>query len=187
MGDKKFPTASLTISFTSEAIGLDADEFVLKGEVKSEDNNDRTSFLFEGASPIFRVYKSSNIGVVHKFPTDGSISNASPSQGTETITEIVIFQNSDTASVSYPIKPGTLSAVQLGNKNLGVISQNGHDGIRCSKQSEGDLDPIIGVYRVTYKSDYTKHQLNGVSEPAGFGEDDFDSYPVHIHLVGVPK
>lgn len=185
MPNQNFPTASLSISFSSDVIGEDVG-YALKGEVRSEDNGGETSFVFGGAAAIFRIYKSANIKTVHRFSTDGNASDAVGGQMTETIHETVIFANSRTAGTKYPIKAGTLSVVPLGKSNLGTITQSGPEEIICSKQSDGDLDPIIGVYRISYQTVFTKHQLSGVNEPPGFGENDFTDYPVHIHLVGEP-
>jgi hypothetical protein len=186
MPNQNFPTASVSISFSSDAIGEDGFGFALKGEVREEDNGGDTKFIFGGAAPVFRIYKSSNIKTVHKFSTDGNVSAQVGALATENISETVIFANSRTAGTKYPIKDGTLSVIPLGKSNLGAISQSGPEEIVCSKQSAGELDPIIGVYRISYKTDFVRHQLTGVNEPAGFGVGDFTDYPVHIHLIGVP-
>jgi hypothetical protein len=186
MPNQNYPTASISISFSSDIIGSDGQGYALKGEVKSEDNAGESSFIFGGAAPVFRIYKSANIKTVHRFSTDGVATAAVGGVFTETVYETIVFSNSRTAGTKYPIKAGTLSVVPLGNSNLGAISQSGPEEIICSKQSTGELDPVIGVYRISYRTDFTKHQLTGVNEPAGFGLNEFTDYPVHIHLVGVP-
>jgi hypothetical protein len=67
---------------------------------------------------------------------------------------------------------------------LGTISINGSSGVKCSKTSSGDLDPIIGVYKITYTTSYAKRRLYNVSEPSGFGTGDFTNYPVLVYIVG---
>jgi hypothetical protein len=186
MPDQNLPTASLSISFSSDVIGEDGFGYSLKGEVRAEDNNGETSFVFGGAATIFRVYRSTNIKLVHLFSTDGNMSGPIGGLLTEMIYETVIFTNSRTVGTKYSIKPGTLSVVPLGKTNLGAITQSKAEEIMCSKISAGDLDPVIGVCRISYQTVFTKHQLSGVNEPVGFGLNDFTDYPVHIHLVGVP-
>ena len=180
------PTASVTVSFSSEVIGDDGSEndYVLRGEVRSEDNGGRTQFLFSGSAPIYRVYKSDNILSVRQFTTDGTVSSAG--SGVEEITETVTFNNSQTTNTSYPISGG-LSVTNLGGIGLGVISQSGPSQLQCSKQSDDPLDPIIGVYLVSYRSNYRKYALSNVSKPNGFGEGEFTDYPVLIHLVGITE
>ena len=187
MPDLNLPSASLSVTFSSDVIGEDGFGHVLKSEIRAEDNAGQTRFVFGGAAAVFRVYKSVNIKTVHLFSTDGRISGPVGGQVTENIFETVIFTNSRTVRTKYPIKPNTLSIVALGHSNLGVISQSGPEEIICSKQSKGPLDPIIGVYRISYKTTFTRYHLAQINEPAGFGTNDFTDYPVHIHLVGIMK
>lgn len=186
MPEQNYPSASVSISFSSDVIGEDGLGYVLKGEVRPEDNGGEYRFVFGGAAPVFRVYKSSNIQTVHRFSTDGNISAAVGGVQTETVHETVIFANSRTAGTGYPIKPGTLSVTPLGKTSIGALSQAGPEELVCSKQSTGPLDPVIGVFRISYKTEFTRHQLTGIVEPPGFGVNGFDFYPVHIHLVGEP-
>lgn len=185
MPELTLPAASLSISFTSDVIGDEGVGTVLKGEFRSEDNGGNTSFVFGGASPIFRVYKSSNIKSVRFFPSDGSISKVAGAELKSTEYETVIFANQRTVSVDYPIKTGSLQVTKLGDSNVGSVVQSAPDELTCSKESTGQLDPIIGVCRIRYQTLYSKYQLNRVEMPNGFGQNDFTTYPVHIHLVGI--
>jgi hypothetical protein len=185
MPELTLPAASLSISFTSDIIGETGVGAVLKGEFQAEDNGGNTSFVFGGASPIFRIYKSSNIKSVRVFPSDGSVIRLPVAEIKSTEWETLIFTNQRTVGVDYPIKSGSLQITQFGNSNLGAIIQSSPDELTCAKQSTGQLDPIIGVCRVQYQTLYSKYQLNRVEMPAGFGQNDFTTYPVHIHLVGI--
>ncbi|WP_290797581.1 hypothetical protein [Halomonas sp.] len=184
MPNKNLPTASVTISFTTEVADLGEEAYALQAEVNEEDNDGETRFIFGEAAPIFRVYKSKNIASINFYPSDGSIGGGGGG-GTANVEEIVTFANSRTTNTSYPIKTGTLNATALGNADLGTITAVGPATIQCSKKSSGPTDPLVGVYKINYQSDFTRHSLTGVSKPSGFGEGDFDSYPVHIHVLGL--
>lgn len=174
------PNANITITFAAETVD-GAGTLLL--EVQAEDNNGKTRFDF-GDSPKFRMYKSSDVTVVKKLTSDGSISVTGGS-GIKTVAENVTFSGSRTASVSYPISGG-ISVEKIAG-NIGSISVAGATTLQCSHSDDDPLDPPVGVARVTYQSAYQMHQLSGVSEPANFGNDGFDAYPVVVFFVGTTE
>ncbi len=175
------PNTSVTISFTSTIVG--DGEGSLSAEVNADDNGGKTSGFLFGDTVKYRVYKSSNINSLTVITTDGSEGSVSTGN-TESLTEVVIFSGSSEASTSKPITSLT-SATQLGGQDLGTISINGTSGVRCSKESTGELDPIVGVYKIKYKTTYELRDLSNVSEPDGFGLDGFTDYSVLVYLIGV--
>ena len=179
-----YPTASLSITFSTEILDEDGNttEGYLSAELNSEDNNGKSSFLF-GDTANYRVYKASNVTLQTPIVSDGSEGPVS-SGLTEEIVEVVTFSGSETASTSKYIQSLT-SAVRLGGRDLGSISKVGPTSVRCSRVSTGPLDPLVGVYKLTYQTSYSLRRLFSVSQPAGFGVDGFDSYPVVIYLIGV--
>ena len=175
------PNTSVTISFTSAIVG--DGEGTLSAEVNADDNGGNTSGFLFGDTVFYRVYKSANIDSLVVITSDGDEQSVSVGN-TDTVTETVVFSGSQETSTSKPITSLT-SATQLGSNNLGTISINGSSGVKCSKESTGELDPIVGVYRITYVTTYEKRQLSNVSEPDGFGDDDFTDYNVLVYLIGI--
>lgn len=182
---KTYPTASISVSFQTKVVDADGNvmdkDAHLHAEVVADDNNGKTNFFF-GDTAKYRVYKTPNITSLTVIVTDGS-EGALSSGHTEKLVETVAFNNADTANVSKYLYQ-LLSATQMGNRSLGSISKVGATTVRCSKQSTGPLDPLVGVYKIEYNTQYALRKLFGVSEPAGFGVDGFDSYPVVVYLVG---
>ena len=177
-----YPNTSLTISFTIEGM---EQQYQLSAEVNADDNNGKTSFLF-GDTAYYRVYKSSNIASMIVITSDGSEALANSNITATLSDEIVTFSGSSESSTSKPMIT-LISATALGSSALGTISANGEAGVKCSKVSSGPLDPIVGVYRVTYRTQYALRRLSGVAQPSGFGLGDFTSYPVLVYIVGVPS
>jgi len=190
----QYPTASVSISFVVSTVDEDA---VFIAEINAEDNGGRTSFPFGGASPKFRIYKSSEIKSVHSFTSDGSTSRVS-SNLSETLTEFLSWAggasadsdgNEDesyrNASVQKPVIGNyTISNIKGNIGSVSLVEQE-KTTFQCSKISNGPLDPVVGFCMVTYGTRYDLYQLNNVSKPAGFGQDAFTDYQVLVYLVGV--
>ena len=179
-------TASLTVSF--QAVIVDEDGNAIDGvgnylsvEVNSEDNGDKTTFVF-GDIVYYRVYKSPSIKSLSIIVSDGSEAAVSTGHSADKV-DVATFSASNTTNVSGYINSIT-SVTALGGSSLGTISMAGGSTVKCSKESAGPADPLIGVYRIAYTTLYSIRKLFGVSQPPGFGEDDFDSYPVVIYLIG---
>ena len=180
-------TASLTVSF--QAVIVDEDGEIIDGdgsgtylsvEVNSEDNDEKTSFVF-GDIVKYRVHKTSNITSLSVVVSDGSEGSVSVGN-TETLSEVVTF-NGETANSSSFISSLTSSS-RIAAYDLGSISKVGPTTVKCSKVSAGPADPLVGVYRINYETKYDIRKLYGVSQPTGFGDDGFDSYPVVVIVIG---
>jgi hypothetical protein len=183
MADITYPNTSLTITFEVE--GGAEKIYQLSAEVNAEDNNGKTKFTF-GDTVFYRVYKSTNVASMLVFTSDGSEALVSSSLYTIIEDEIVVFSGSSEANTTKPMI-SLISATAMGHSALGSISANGQVGVRCSKESSGPLDPVVGVYKVTYRSLYSLRKLYNVPQPVGFGIGDFTSYPVLVYIVGVPS
>ncbi len=178
--------ANITISFQSAVSGGDGDgdgdgaSAVLKLEVNAEDNNDKTSFKF-GDTPIYRQYKSSNVTVDERVVSDDTAIITADGTGTENITdEVVTFSNSLTASTAYPIKTGTLAVTLKGGNIDGTFTKTGAQEITAAPSVATDYP--VGVCLVSYKTDYTKWKLSGVTEPLSWPDD--TAYPVIVFVFG---
>jgi len=182
MADKNYPTASLSISFQTEVVGGDGSSSHLSVEVNSEDNNGKTQFLF-GDTAKYRIYKSPDIRSLIIIISDGSEGPDSSGLTAEMV-ETLAWTGSPTANTSKLIQ-SLISAERMGGLNLGSISKVGPTTLQCSKQSTGPLDPLVGVYKVKYRTQYDLRKLWNVAEPAGFGLNGFDSYPVVVYLIGI--
>lgn len=188
-----FPTASLTINFGLSVVG--DEDAILVAEVNPDDNNGQTSFVFGGASPIFRVYASPNITSISCFPSDGSIASAGSgkAQFTENLTFAGFSQTSNgtrddsyrQANVAKPVTGQYSTLLSVGNIGSVSLLTPGGNTFQCSSSSQSPSSPVVGLARVQYSSNYRKYSLNGVSMPSGFGQGDFDSYPVVIFIVGI--
>ena len=197
----KYPSTSLTITFVTETAGAGEDEAILQAELVAEDNGGKTNFVFSD-SPKFRIYKSPNVSVFNSdifiSDTGATITKTASGRTTEDITDTLQFigaasegdNDSDQiasyrrSSVSKPVY-GTPTISNIAG-NAGAISspENGFATFTCSKTSNGPLDPVIGVCRVTYNSQYDLYTLSNVTRPNGFGTNGFTEYPVLIYIVG---
>jgi len=189
-----FPTATLTINFSTAVVGVD--DALLVAEVASEDNDGQTSFTFDGPSPKFRVYKSPNISQVRFFPSVGSVGAAG--SGSAQFTEEVQFAGFGAVSdggarddsyrrsnVAKPVTGAYDTLFSVGNIGSVSLIEAGFNVFQCSAQSQDPLNPIVGLARIRYNSSFTRHSLSGVSKPPGFGQDGFDRYSVIVFIVGV--
>jgi hypothetical protein len=186
MAERQYPTASLSISFQTEIFdpeNPDAPaEAHLSVAVEADDNGGKSSFLF-GDTVYYRVFKTPNITSLIVVTSDGS-ENGHRTGLTAEVQQAVAFTGSDVAGVSGYLHR-LISASAMGGASLGAISKAGPTSIRCSKQSTGPLDPLVGVYNVRFETRYDLRRLSNVAQPAGFGVDGFTSYPVVVYLVGV--
>ena len=192
MANNKYPVASVSVSFVVSTTDEDA---VLIAEVNTEDNNGISNFIFGGAAPKFRLYKSYNISEVHMFVSDGNTPVRRQANINESLFEYLTFagaasvdggqSNYKDATVGKPVKDSyTIANIQ---GNMGAISlvEIGKTTFSCSKTSEGPLDPVVGFCSVSYNTQYDLYELTGISKPSGFGVGDFTEYQVIVYIVGV--
>jgi len=192
-----FPTAQVTINFVVSTLS-DGIDSLLKAEINSEDNKGMSRFEFDGAAPRFRVYKSPNVSQVLFYPSAGSVSRVGSNITEPSIEEFIAFAGAaqegegdgrDSYRFSSVAKPVYSYNVLETHGNIGSVSlvETGFDTFACSKTSSGPTDPVVGVSRISYSSKYSLHQLTGVSKPSGFGEGEFQEYPVLIYILGIVK
>lgn len=180
-----YPNASLTVNFQTTVVDGDGNlinEAYLAAEVVAEDNADKSSFVF-GDQVKYRVYKTPNITDLLVTVSDGADAHVA-SGLSEEMSEVVAFSGTNVASVSKYIF-SLASAIRLGGQDLGAISIAGPTAIKCSRQSAGLIDPLVGVYQLSYTTRYNLRKLFNVAAPAGFGLNGFTSYPVMVYLVGI--
>lgn len=194
----KYPSTSLTVTFVTETAG--EEDAILQAELVASDNGGKTQFLFSD-TPKFRLYKSPNVTVLNSniFISDSgaSVSKSSSNNRTDDIIETLQFvgaasEDGDSggtpsyqqASVSKPVYGSPTISDIAGN--IGTVSdpEQGYTTFTCSKTSTGPLDPVVGICRVTYHSEYSLYTLSGVTMPSGFGSNEFTEYPVIVYIVG---
>lgn len=196
MDKNKFPTAQVTINFVVSTVSGGDIDSLLQAEINPADNAGMSRFEFGGAAPRFRVYKSPNISQISFFPTAGGVSKVGGNIAESAIEEFITFSGAsqdseETENDSYRFsnadKPVYSYTVLDTFGNIGAVSlvEIGFAAFVCSKTSSGPTDPVVGVSRIRYTSRYDLYQLSGVTKPTGFGEGDFQQYPVIIYIVGI--
>ena len=170
--------SSLTINFTTTTGSVD--QFI---DIDLDDdlNNEKSTFLF-GDTAYFRVF--TNCSTLSFYPSESSVS----SNGTKTADseEYISFTqppataggiaSENTASVSYPINSGTLTATKIAG-DCGSLSVDAVDTKQINASKAG-----VAVYKVEYESDYKSYSIGGISAPPGWVDD--STYPVVIVVVG---
>jgi len=201
MANTQYPSASISITFVTALSGAVTDNGILKAELKAEDNAGRSQFLFSGAAPKFRLYKSPNVSNIQMFVSDGNTpTQINGNVSTADIVEALTFAGAASldsdgnvdgtdisykqSDVSYPVY-GTPTIENI-KGNIGSVSlvETGFTTFQCSGTSTGPTDPVVGFCRVTYNSRYDMYELTGVTEPSGFGSNGFTEYTVIVYIVG---
>jgi hypothetical protein len=124
-------------------------------------NGGRTSFS-PGETVHILVYKSNNVAITETICSAGSLT----AQGTTTVTlsDELMFEDTDSASLSVPARGGLDTAVWYG-RSLGGLSLQG-DKVTVKAASKG-----VGVAKVAYQADA---QVYALASPASLnGESDF--------------
>lgn len=164
-------TATLVVRFGEFISPSDSANGILVMEVDTRSdglNEGRTTF-FAGQDIGFLVHRSTNVAI----PVIRSNVGNAQFQGTDTeeITEVLIFSNSDTASLSKPAQGG-VAHVWLGSSGGSITIEN---------QKNITLNaPFTGVLEVTYTTSFREYLLiNTPGEVNGSA-----NYTVVISAVG---
>lgn len=203
MANTQYPSASISITFVTAMAGAVTDNGILKAEIKAKDNGGRSQFLFSGAAPKFRLYKSPNVSNIQMFVSDGnSPTKISGNVSTDDIVEALTFAGAASldsdgnvdgtdisyrqSDVSYPVYGSPTVENIKGNNGFGSVAllETGFTTFQCSGTSDGPTDPVVGFCRVTYNSKYDLYELTGVTAPSGFGSNGFTEYTVIVYIVG---
>lgn len=124
-------------------------------------NGGKTAFQ-PGETVYLLVYKSDNVSITESICSAGSLS----AQGTATVTinDELMFEDSDSASLSVPARSGLASSVWYG-RSLGGLTLQG-DKVTVKAASKG-----VGVAKVSYEALALVYAL---ASPAALnGETDF--------------
>jgi hypothetical protein len=157
---------SIVVQFTT------AGEGSLSAEIDSRPegyNGGRTSFV-PGDSPVFLIFKTSNVTIISIEPSAGVI--AGPlGTGTVPVEDMLSFAKETEASLQKPIT-GALTSKWLGN-DLGTPTVVGEQKVRVPTVG-------VGVLKTNYNSAFTAYQLTGLPTVLN-GE---SSYEVLILITG---
>lgn len=158
-------TATLIVRF-GEIVVSNSDNGFITMEVDT--SSGKTTFSAGDDIP-FNVYKSSRVGILKIFQ---SVAN-SKQVGVETkqVTQIVIFSNTDTASLDFPAVSG-IGVNWLGT-NRGGLSVIDQKILKAGSK-------ITGVVEITYTTQFTKFLLFGT--PGSVNEK--ADYQIVIAAVG---
>jgi hypothetical protein len=124
-------------------------------------NGGKTSFS-PGETVYILVYKSDNVSITETICSAGSLS----AQGTATVTvtDEMMFEETDNASLSVPARAGIDSSVWYG-RSLGTLTLQS-DKVTVKSAVKG-----VGVAKVTYEA---QAQVYALASPAALnGETDF--------------
>lgn len=156
--------ATIRVQFGSPDGQGGASEGHLSAEVDARPqglNAGKTSFS-PGETVYILVYKSDNVRITETICSAGSLS----AQGTATVsvTDELMFEDTDTASLSVPARAGLASSVWYG-RSLGALTLQG-DKVTVNAASKG-----VGVAKVSYEA---LAQVYALASPASLnGEIDF--------------
>lgn len=160
-------TTSLVVDFSPKDGGG-----VLKAEIDNRENgynNGETSFV-AGDSPVFLVYKTSNVRLINGTPKSslGYIHSISSNVSIE-VEEYLTFANERTATPTYPIY-GNFYKEWFG----------GSGSVSYTENSVNVSNKTIGVLRVSYTTKAIAYQLSGVPTQVNGRT----SFPVVIFIAG---
>lgn len=145
-------TATLVVRFGEFVSSSDSENGLLVMEVDTRFNglNDGRTTFFAGQNIGFLVHRTTNISI----PVIKSNVGNARFQGaaTEEITEILIFSNSDTASLSKPAQGG-VAHVWLGSSGGSITIEN-QKNITLNEK-------FTGVLEVTYTTGFRQYLLEG--------------------------
>lgn len=178
-------SSSLTISFNTIT---DTEDQFIDLELNSEKNvnaagDEITTFEF-GSVVYLREF--TNCSNTDYYPSEGSVSNDSPTSGTLSVTEQITFDEppasagglaeDNTASLSYPCT-GNFSYTLLGGSGAGSLSIDPVDLKQVNASLAGPA-----VYTVSYTANFNAKKITGPSAPADWDSD--ETYPVVVVVVG---
>lgn len=137
---------SLTITFVTSAEQA-AQGGSVSVELDSVYNNSKTQFLY-GEKCYYKIFTYPILATLSQISSAGVITNEN--SGYTTVTEQIVFSNSNTSSVSYPVN-NIVSSNWLG-RNLGSVSASGT--VITSSQSG------VGVLEITYRTYYRRYAIS---------------------------
>ena len=155
--------ATIRVQFGSPD-GQGASEGHLSAEVDARPdglNGGKTSFS-PGETVYLLVYRSDNVSITETICSAGSLS----AQGTVTVTvtDELMFEETDSASLSVPARAGLTASVWYG-RSLGSLTLQS-DKVTVKTQAKG-----VGVAKVSYEA---LAQIYALASPASLnGETDF--------------
>lgn len=146
-------STSFVVQFSPESTG--GPSSILRAEIDAFDgglNGGKTSFI-PGDSPVFLVYKSSNVTIDSITVSLGSAASLGQVTTPEKIEEDISFIDSDTANTSYPVHSG-FESKWIGNA-LGAANLVGDSLVRAN--AKGDA-----ILKVKYYSRPNAYRITGI-------------------------
>lgn len=162
-------TATVVANFGGGSSG----NSVFSAEIDSRTNGfngGRTTFL-AGDQPAFLVRRSPNVTITSIKSSTGTIGSHGI-QIQESVTEFILFDETNTATLSKHALPGTLTWKWMGT-NLGALTLSGVLDITAAQSG-------VAVAQVTYTTTFDAFAVVNVTVPLN-GE---DTFPVLIVVEG---
>ncbi|QWR78135.1 hypothetical protein [Candidatus Magnetomonas plexicatena] len=168
--------ATKTVTFKSSCKSTGESIIVKADEDLNVDmsGNSKSSFTF-GDKYYFRVYITSGISGYKITKSDGTVT-ANGTGKSVTVTESIKFENTDTASTSYPIN--SINSMTWYGTSLGKTKKSAD--MEITSESSG-----VAVAELRYESSYDSHYIT-VSQPSNYNTEEDAGYEVLIYVEEVP-
>lgn len=157
-------TTSITIDFDAG----DGDEGILKAEIDDRPtgyNSGVTNFV-PGDSPVFLVFKTSNVTIDRMESSLGTISSVG--SGTKEIEEFITFADTREASPGYPVSGG-FSYEWFGGSGSPTVSES---KITIPAKT-------VGVMKIKYDAKFSAYRLSSPTSYNGV-----TTFPIVVFIAG---